>query len=615
MRSGWTALAIVILAMAMASVTAGQETTAIPLGSSWRYLDDGSDQGTAWKEPEFDDSAWSTGPAQLGYGDGDEATVVSFGDDPTSHFVTTYFRHTFAAEDPGSCRGIRGRLVRDDGAVVWLNGTEVFRSNMTNGAINHATFAARGVSGAEESLPRAFSIDPGLLVDGDNIVAVEIHRIPGVDSDISFDLELALAQQTFVSRGPYLQSAAPDRITVRWRTSFPEASRVLYGPSPDALESEAVVDGERTEHEVMLAPLDPATVYHYAVATATSVLAGEDADHRFRTPPVPDAPVPVRIWAIGDSGTANQASRAVRNAFEQFAGPRIEDIWLMLGDNAYQYGSDFDYTAGVFETYPKQLRRSTLWPTFGNHDGYSASSAAQTGPYYHIFSLPKNGECGGVPSGTEAYYSFDHANIHFVCLDSFGSLRTTAGPMLSWLADDLAVNEREWLIAYWHHPPYTKGSHDSDVEGELIDMRANALPILEMHGVDLVLTGHSHSYERSFLIDGHYGVSPTLTPWMKRNDGDGRENGDGIYRKPPVDRAPHSGAVYAVAGSSGLTSGGPLDHPAMFVSLNVLGSLVIDVEGNRLDAQFVDSAGAVADSFTIVKEPPPPQDGTMWSVK
>jgi 3',5'-cyclic AMP phosphodiesterase CpdA len=93
--------------------------------------------------------------------------------------------------------------------------------------------------------------------------------------------------------------------------------------------------------------------------------------------------------------------------------------------------------------------------------------------------------------------------------------------MLTWLENDLAATDKQWIIAYWHHPPYSKGSHDSDLETWSIEMRTNVLPILEAHGVDLVLTGHSHSYERSYLLNGHYGSSTTLTSGMVLDAGDG----------------------------------------------------------------------------------------------
>jgi hypothetical protein len=132
-------------------------------------------------------------------------------------------------------------------------------------------------------------------------------------------------------------------------------------------------------------------------------------------------------------------------------------------------------------------------------------------------------------------------------------------------------------------------------------MRQRALPLLENGGVDLVLTGHSHSYERSFLLDKHYGASTTLTSDMILNAGNGRTDGDGAYIKPRSGPASHQGTVYVVAGSSGKTSGGPLNHPAMYLSLNVLGSLVLDFTSGRADATFLDRTGKPRDYFTLVK--------------
>ena len=163
--------------------------------------------------------------------------------------------------------------------------------------------------------------------------------------------------------------------------------------------------------------------------------------------------------------------------------------------------------------------------------------------------------------------------------------------MLGWLERDLASTNQPWIIAYWHHPPYSKGSHDSDTEIELVQMRENVLPILEAAGVDLVLSGHSHSYERSFLIDGHYGPSSTFSAAMKKNGGSGRADGAGAYRKSTFGMAPHEGTVYVVAGTSGQASAGALDYPAMYTSMSVPGSFVVDVNGNRLDATFLDSTG------------------------
>jgi len=413
---------------------------------------------------------------------------------------------------------------------------------------------------------------------------------------------LAVAVNCFaqtVQRGPYLQLSTPTSLVVRWRTDQPTDSVVRYGTAPGNLGASAV-GASGTDHEVSLSGLVPETRYYYSIGNSGGPLAG-DASYTFATPPPAGVARPTRVWVIGDSGEANSAARAVRDAYRNFTGARPTDLWLLLGDNAYTDGTDLQYQAAVFDIYPEMLRQAPVWPTLGNHDGHSASSASQSGPYYDIFTLPRNAEAGGLASGTEAYYSFDRGNIHFVVLDSYDSDRSPNGAMLTWLGNDLAASQQDWLIAFWHHPPYSMGSHNSDTETELIDMRENALPLLESYGVDLVLAGHSHSYERSFLIDGHYGSSATFSVSMQLDAGSGREDDAGAYVKSAAG-APNQGAVYAVAGSSSKTGGGLLNHPAMYVSLNVLGSMVLDVDGLRLDARFLDDAGNQLDYFTLRKD-------------
>ena len=408
-----------------------------------------------------------------------------------------------------------------------------------------------------------------------------------------------------VTRGPYLQMATPTSVVVRWRTDPPSDSCVRYGPDVSNSNSLACDPVPTAEHVVTVSGLSPNSRYFYSVGTAAGPLTGGDASYFFDTSPSPGAALPTRVWVLGDSGTADTNAFAVRDAYAAFGAGTRTNLMLMLGDNAYSTGTDAEYQAAVFDTYPAFLRNTVVWPTLGNHDGASADSASQSGPYYDIFTLPRNGEAGGLASGTEAYYSFDHGNIHFICLDSFETSRAPGGAMLTWLQQDALATSQQWIVAFRHHPPYTKGSHDSDTENELIDMRQNALPLLEQAGVDLVLTGHSHSYERSFLIDGHYGPSTTFNSSMKKDGGDGRVGGTGAYKKLPVGPTAHGGEVHVVAGSSGQISGGALNHPAMFLSLNQLGSLVLDINGRRLDATFVLSSGSVGDTFTLFKGPPP----------
>ena len=405
-----------------------------------------------------------------------------------------------------------------------------------------------------------------------------------------------------VARGPYLQIATPSGVVIRWRTTAPATSRVSYGTALGSLNSKIENPTLTTEHELAITGLASGRRYYYAIGTMTAVLEGNDAAHTFATLPSPGSATPTRVWVIGDAGTGTSEQVAVRDAWNTYSGGQPADVWLMLGDNAYNSGLDTEYQSKVFNIYKGQLRNTTLWPTRGNHDViYSGAN----NDYYDIFSMPTSGQAGGLASGTEAYYSFDYGNIHFICLDSEGTNRSPSGAMARWLKNDLAATGRDWVIAYWHHPPYTKGSHDSDNAvdsgGRMRDMRANILPIMDSLGVDLVLSGHSHSYERSLLLNGHYDVSTTLTAEMKIDSGDGRETGNGPYEKATLGTGPREGCVYAVAGSSGHAEGGTLNHPVMVTSLNIVGSMVVDVDGNRLVARFIDSTGAVRDNFTILK--------------
>ena len=169
-------------------------TTLISQGATWKYLDNGSNQGTAWRATAFNDNGWASGPAELGYGDGDEQTVLGYGGDKTNKYRTAYFRHEFNATDVSTIDNATVELLRDDGAVVYLNGQELFRSNMKTGPIDYLTPSLTVVGGSSESTFFPYVIDPEKLVEGTNVIAVEVHQTSGTSSDISFDLKLTTSR-------------------------------------------------------------------------------------------------------------------------------------------------------------------------------------------------------------------------------------------------------------------------------------------------------------------------------------------------------------------------------------------------------------------------------------
>lgn len=482
----------------------------------------------------------------------------------------------------------------------------------------------------------------------------------------------------------FLQQVAATSAIVRWRG---DAAALCAGTAADRLYIRAQVSDDGGHRQAVLRGLEPDTVYYYSLGGAGRAPAGQ----WFRTAPRPGAVSAdgnAHIWILGDSGTETETfmgrathrgeARAVMEGFLTYNRAQAQDepvdLLLLLGDNAYLEGSDAQWQGAFFDVYGDLLHRTATWPTIGNHEmgatvidvcplfpapgcdkgplriplGGSSESADPRSydsdgdgpdpgglPYLQIFSLPTGGEAGGVPSGTEQYYSFDYGNVHVVSLDSQLSNRDPAqrAAMRDWLVEDLGANRRDWTVVVFHHPSYSKGmNHDSDVEQAEIDMRTTFGPVFERHGVDVVFSGHSHSYERSWYLRGHFGLSTSF---------DAREHAAleadgapalGQGARPYRQLDPASGAddrvVYAVAGSAGKADTAKpcrpgqrlmcsddswLAHPAhrSFApgvpgarpnGLAVKGSVVLDAGAGTLRARFVDEHGQVLDEFTITRD-------------
>jgi len=197
----------------------GGEAVIVPTGAVWKYLDDGSDQeqqadGVAWfGHPDYDDSAWQEGPAELGYGDGDEATVVSFGDDELTKHITTYFRRSFEVVDASRFTSLRVRFLRDDGGAVYLNGEEIFRSNLAEDAA-YDTVALTSSGPGVESTFFEMTVPADKLLTGTNVLAAEVHQRSGASVDVSFDLELRGFDPKLAAAGVVLEPGV-NRLTVQ----------------------------------------------------------------------------------------------------------------------------------------------------------------------------------------------------------------------------------------------------------------------------------------------------------------------------------------------------------------------------------------------------------------
>lgn len=422
-----------------------------------------------------------------------------------------------------------------------------------------------------------------------------------------------------LTRGPYLQMGNKTSTIIRWQTDVPAKSKITLGTTYGTYPIVVTDNNMVTEHIIRVGGLSTDTRYYYTVETDVAKLQG-DSNNFFNTAPHDTTTRKITIAAWGDCGrNDNNYQTNTLSQYKNYIQSRnlkSADVMLLLGDNAYQNGTHTEYTTLFFNAYDAALLKNhMLFPTPGNHD-YANDAARQADhlvPYYDIFSVPDSAQIGGVPSYNKAYYSFNWGNIHFISLDSYGledggttRLYDTNGKQVQWIKADLAANTKKWTVAYWHHPPYTMGSHNSDNEADLAAIRQNFIQILERNGVDLILCGHSHDYERSYLLKGHYGTETTFsraTHAVSNSSAkyDGSNNScPYIY---PSGKTNH-GMVYVVAGSAGASgtvqAGYP--HDALPFSFNDGGMLFFEIENNRLDAKFIRQDGVIADKFTIIKD-------------
>ena len=416
----------------------------------------------------------------------------------------------------------------------------------------------------------------------------------------------SFSQSLDIIRGPYLNSVSSTSAVIRWRTEKPTDSKVFFSTDRFKVEQASVVSEAalETDHELVISGLSPATKYFYSVG-ANSTKPKMYEDQFLVTAPQVGSTSPLRIWALGDFGDGSKNQLNCRDAIIKETTDHRPDAWLWLGDNAYNIGLDEEYQRHVFRVYQESFFKNTnLYPSPGNHDYGRAKRNPTDVSYFKIFTMPKDGEAGGIPSGSESYYAVDFGNVHLISLDSQGELDggfriyDTLSKQITWLKKDLTANKLPWTIVYFHHPPYTKGSHDSDRENELVKIRENLLTILERLKVDLVLTGHSHVYERTHPLRGHYGEANTFDPTKHVVE---KKDSPNNYRVGKEGQ----GVIYIVSGSGGQVGGQAEGYPlraATYFNTTVGGSLLMDFNDNRLDAKWICADGQVRDRFSITKE-------------
>ena len=632
----------------VAAVAPSNDVVFVNFGSNaasapaWKYKGGGTNlDAVAWKTIGYAETNWQTGNSALGYGSTNpprntnipENTTAGGGGIATARYPTMYFRKVVNIANPSNFDGFKISTLFDDAVVIWVNGVEAFRNNIgANPA--YATLANSAITG-NGSVQYDVVIPNSFFIAGNNIIAVEVHQVNITSSDLFFDMELTGIETITgsLTRGPYLQMGGETSVTVRWRTDFPTNSRVQYGTVfgtyPNTVDDATLT----TEHEVKLTSLTPDTKYFYSFGTATQSFQSTALNY-VRTLPPANTTRKLRFLAFGDCGNASTNQTNVKNAALKYLGTNELDALLTIGDNAYNSGLDTEFQTGFFNMYKNDILKNTkLYTVTGNHD--YANNGSNTGrrdlAYYENFTMPTNAELGGVASGTEAYYSYNIADVHFVALDSYGrengnstKMYDTTGAQCVWLKNDLAANTKKWTIVYFHHPPYTKTSHNSDTESDLMAIKERFIRILERYGVDVVLNGHAHGYERSYLLKGFYKNSPAGADLLEGDFNPSIHTATGNTQNGKYDFTANScaytyksgqnnhGSVYIVAGSAGQIGGSATGYPhnAMYYSNNTNGgSFYFEVDSNRLDAKFISYTGTgatvlpeIRDQFTIFKD-------------
>lgn len=495
-----TALLLIPLLIAAVASPVGAEVALVPAGAVWTYLDVGAVPDTLWTTLAYADTGWSVGTAQFGYGDGDEATLVDYGPDPEAKYATTYFRHVFAYADTAAWLALELKLLRDDGAVVHLNGDEIHRSNLPAGPIGYDTWASTPAGTGDENVFHVVLLDPALLVEGDNVLAVEVHQFNGTSSDLSFDLELngLDALPAPFAKGPRLIYKGVDtEMHLVWQLETTLPARVEWGDDPTCSQGgvQTAEYGTRHQHAYTFTGLDHAATTYYRVIAQTDTLRGS-----FVSAP-PDTADALKFLVYGDTRTypANHDAVAAAMLATAAQDPAYRSFALVAGDLVEYGDQETSWRTEFFDTtymhIQELLATIPYQACMGNHE-QSGVLFTEYFPY---------------PFVERRYWSFDYGPAHFVVFDQY----TTYSPgsaQLAWLENDLAATDKPWKFILLHEPGWSAGPHP-----DLAEVQQRIQPLCEQHDVAVVFAGHNHIYARAEVgpvthVTSGGGGAPLQTP-------------------------------------------------------------------------------------------------------
>jgi hypothetical protein len=300
----------------------------------------------------------------------------------------------------------------------------------------------------------------------------------------------------------------------------------------------------RKAHHFLFAILIPAILFTTAPAQKLNGNSATVAKSTTEAPlklTLPRKDGSVRFAVIGDTGSGTDKQRETGDMMIKYYALFPFEFVLMMGDNMYGGEAPADFEKKFAEPYRELLNNKVkFYATLGNHD-----QALQVN--YENFNM----------NGKE-YYRFKKGNIAFYSLNS----NYMDKKQVKWLEDELARETAEWKVMFFHHPPYSSAKkHGSD--GQL---REVVEPIFLKHGVDVVLTGHDHVYERV---------------------------------------KPQKGIYYFVSGAGGKLRSGDIDSRTGITEKSYdrdLHFMLFEVVGNEMYFQAISRTGATIDSGVITRK-------------
>lgn len=553
-------IALLLAAAVLSSLRAGDDVGLVSVSDIWRFMGY-SPSGTPsenWREEAFDDSGWFSGPSGFGYSTYGETTRLP----TTNGWERVLLRTKFTVPSGANVGWLSFRADYGGGFVVWLNGTEVARRGLSGlpGTVPPlSTNAAARYPGSAELI--YIGPDDGLLRAGTNTLAVQLH------ADATYSQWPLLTAELLgnFSRAPYLQNVSSNRAELLFTTPLPLSARVEFGTNSPAERSVCTPVG--TNHMAVLTNLDAGVRYTYRVTVFEGTNSGNTLPVSFRTLPMNG---PLTVQVIGDSGGADIWQHAVTDRMTEDGA----DLLLHAGDIIYP---SFSYGLADIRFLSVQralMRKTPSFFAWGNHDLLQG-----TAPFLSTLHSPTNDtsvlEHFDQRTFPESYYSFDAGDVHFAILfQPFATqyLMRTNSAQAAWLDANLAATRKPWKVLIAHHPWETSGAHrfdDWNLNGkrDATEYAEAVMPIAQRHGVQVILAGHDHNYERLIPVGG---VNSIIT------------GGGG-------------GPPYGLLETD--------EKSAVFHVVYHYTRLVFD--GDRLTGQCVNWRGDVLDEFFVQRTPPP----------